>query len=674
MNILDLMPICYMSPYIAGLSSSLFEIDFMEYATDGAARSAWDTSSTTPADKNGTHTITANGNAAYSTAQKSSYNSSTKSVAFDGTGDYLSIPDSDNWNFGTGDFTIDFFVRFNAVTSTRTFFCQRDPGGGVTTLNFEYLGTTKILQITVFVTGSYLLTFTAPFDPATDTWYHIAWVREDSADAAGSWGIYINGTRQTLTKTSGNWNATLPNIGSTILLYIGQFSLGTNLLNGYLDNYRVTKGTALWTANFTISDAGLLYAGSPNFGNLFIGENTSLDSLSESTIKTEGSYALKLVATTGALNQTVTKTLTGGDILDLTGKNTIKFDARSTATGGNLELNIHDSGGTTSTHTITIASADTYQAEVWDISGVADADKDAIDQLQMKVLNAGSARDFYVDNVRGSTDLFAYMTATGGTITTDGDYKVHTFLLADTGTNFTVTNLGDIGTVEYLVVGGGGGGSYCGGGAGGFRTASGFAVAAQAYEITVGDGGAQSGTPGTIQGSSGESSVFSTISSAGGGGGGAAITNPAGLDGGSGGGAGDNVASPGSGNTPSTTPSQGSNGGHGVVDLTGFGGGGGASAVGGDGIGGVTDKGGNGGNGTASSITGSAVTYAGGGGGLGDVTGGTGGTGGGGNGGGLGGAGTVGTDNLGGGGGGGNSSDNAKVGGSGIVIIRYQFQ
>ena len=390
MNILDLMPICYMSPYIAGLSSSLFEIDFMEYATDGAARSAWDTSSTTPADKNGTHTITANGNAAYSTAQKSSYNSSTKSVAFDGTGDYLSIPDSDNWNFGTGDFTIDFFVRFNAVTSTRTFFCQRDPGGGVTTLNFEYLGTTKILQITVFVTGSYLLTFTAPFDPATDTWYHIAWVREDSADAAGSWGIYINGTRQTLTKTSGNWNATLPNIGSTILLYIGQFSLGTNLLNGYLDNYRVTKGTALWTANFTISDAGLLYAGSPNFGNLFIGENTSLDSLSESTIKTQGSYALKLVATTGALNQTVTKTLTGGDILDLTGKNTIKFDARSTATGENIKLKIHDSGGTTSTRTINISSADTYQEESWDISGVADADKNAIDQLQLKIFDTGS--------------------------------------------------------------------------------------------------------------------------------------------------------------------------------------------------------------------------------------------------------------------------------------------
>ena len=50
-------------------------------------------------------------------------------------------------------------------------------------------------------------------------------------------------------------------------------------------------------------------------------------------------------------------------------------------------------------HTIAITSADTFEEKTWDISGIADTDKDAIDQIQFKVLNADSARDFYIDNV-----------------------------------------------------------------------------------------------------------------------------------------------------------------------------------------------------------------------------------------------------------------------------------
>lgn len=68
----------------------------------------------------------------------------------------------------------------------------------------------------------------------------------------------------------------------------------------------------------------------------------------------------------------------------------------------------------------------------------------------------------------------AFMTATGGTITTDGDYKVHKFTSSGT---FTITELGKEGgagdQVQYLVVGGGGGGGNNlagGGGAGAFRT------------------------------------------------------------------------------------------------------------------------------------------------------------------------------------------------------------
>ena len=80
------------------------------------------------------------------------------------------------------------------------------------------------------------------------------------------------------------------------------------------------------------------------------------------------------------------------------------------------------------------------------------------------------------------------MAATGGTVTTSGNYKIHTFTSSGT---FTVTAVNSGGTVDSLVVaGGGGGGSYIGGGggAGGMRTSQ-KTLSAQGYTITVGAGG-----------------------------------------------------------------------------------------------------------------------------------------------------------------------------------------
>ena len=105
-----------------------------------------------------------------------------------------------------------------------------------------------------------------------------------------------------------------------------------------------------------------------------------------------------------------------------------------------------------------------------------------------------------------------YMSATGGTVTTDGNYKVHSFTSSG---SFVVTGSG---TVEYLVIGGGGGGAGKyggGGGAGAYRTASNFSVSTQTYTITVGAGGA--GGVGDNSGSNGSNSIFSTITSTGGG-------------------------------------------------------------------------------------------------------------------------------------------------------------
>jgi hypothetical protein len=187
-----------------------------------------------------------------------------------------------------------------------------------------------------------------------------------------------------------------------------------------------------------------------------------------------------------------------------------------------------------------------------------------------------------------------FVAATGGTVLTCGNYKVHVF----TGSgSFVVSNGGnDLGSnsVEYLVVAGGGGGGARhagGGGGGGFRqnypspTIAGLPVIAQTYPITVGAGGTGGTGPYAAPllprvATRGGSSIFSTITSTGGGSGNNYGTpsgcNPY-LPGGSGGGA--SLSGPnGTGNTPPVSPSQGNDGG--TVAALGGAGGGGASCAG----------------------------------------------------------------------------------------------
>ena len=269
-------------------------------------------------------------------------------------------------------------------------------------------------------------------------------------------------------------------------------------------------------------------------------------------------------------------------------------------------------------------------------------------------------------------DIYSSYGATGGTISTDGNYKVHTFNSSGT---FTID--GDNVEVQYLIIGGGGGGGNSGGGsaAGGGGGGGGFVtgtttISSNSYSITVGSGGTAGAVSTDSTGGNGGNSSFNSITATGGGGGGARYTN--GLAGGSGGGAGSKgPVSGGSG-----TSGQGYAGGDTTGDASAAnpgGGGGGAGAVGG--TVGSSGAGGNGGNGLISTITGTATYYAGGGGG-GDGNaggGGTGGLGGGGNGGS--GSGTAGTANTGGGGGGaGYAGMAAGAGGSGIVILRYLDQ
>jgi len=297
-----------------------------------------------------------------------------------------------------------------------------------------------------------------------------------------------------------------------------------------------------------------------------------------------------------------------------------------------------------------------------------------------------------------------FISATGGTITTCGNDKIHTFTGPGTFTVSSASSAAANNIVSYLILAGGGGGASWGGGgggAGGYReiknpvnvfTASpldGYGtpgnritVSAQGYPITVGGGGPGSPSyPARTCRTAGSNSVFSTITAAGGGAGTTDNPDPQGpiTNGGSGGGGYVSNAG-GTGNTPPVTPPQGNDGGTGVGAPNYVGGGGGGAG----GVGGNASQptGGAGGAGVTSCITASPVARGGGGGGGGQgptrsptsAGGGEGGSS-------LSTSGSSGTANTGGGGGAagstsptGNTAGPAGQGGSGIVVIRYKFQ
>jgi len=373
---------------------------------------------------------------------------------------------------------------------------------------------------------------------------------------------------------------------------------------------------------------------------------------------------------------------------------------------------LKDYAGTFGTNKLTI---DRNGSNIQGLAANSDLTTDRA-SVVLQYIDATQGWLYIVENNVGDLEGPTYIAASGGTETTSGDYKIHTF--TSTGT-FTVSSVGNSfgggDGVSYMVIAGGGSGSgdgSGGGGAGGYRegknsgdpyTASplnaplGLTVTAQAYPVTVGAGGT---APYSNQGASGANSVFSTITSAGGGGAGhppgPSTPEKSGAAGGSGGGAGATYSG-GAGNTPPVSPPQGNAGvaGASYPSCRGQSGGGGGAGGAAPAVSNTLDgSSAIGGVGTTTSINGSPVGRAVGGGGRvsasfepvpgrpND------GNGGGPFGGGIGGTssvpapaggngtvvGTAGTTNTGGGGGGGASNSPGKSGGSGIVIIRYKYQ
>ena len=204
-------------------------------------------------------------------SQGASYSTSTigGSAYFDGTGDYLQLASNESFNPSTGPFTFELWVYPLATT---------DSAGIFTAVTFasdsryviQYYSTTGF----GIARGSGWIAYTSVV-PTINSWSHLA----ISRDTSNNFRIFLNGVAQTL---NGGAGTTINDSGGFLAtaMKIGHWS---NYFNGYMSDIRLTKGTAVYTGNFTPPTAPLLTSGSSsiysstaNVNTTFSSSNTSL--------------------------------------------------------------------------------------------------------------------------------------------------------------------------------------------------------------------------------------------------------------------------------------------------------------------------------------------------------------------------------------------------------------
>ena len=187
------------------------------------------------------NTITANGNARISTAQSKFGGAS---MYFDGSGDYLDAGSSSALAMGTSDFTIEFWVRFDAVSQTRRLVASTL---GAFDAQAVVIRLSAANRIYAYCGGAAGVTGSIPI--TTGVWYHIAMTR-----ASGLMRIFVNGVLDGSESSPNNMTNGVRYVG-------GYYTVGTTEFhNGYIDDLRITKGVARYTANFTPPTAAFIDA------------------------------------------------------------------------------------------------------------------------------------------------------------------------------------------------------------------------------------------------------------------------------------------------------------------------------------------------------------------------------------------------------------------------------
>ena len=180
------------------------------------------------------------GDAKVSTTQ---YKYGTASMYFDGTGDYLTIPNSQNFNFGSGNFTVECWIYCTNVSPQQCIFTTPANGSGFSGIFFELVsGNTRLVSSW---SGNWDILNANTGSISVNTWTHFAIVRN-----GGTLTVYKDGT-STYTNTGLGTSSLVFGTDPATISYGRINQSDQRYFYGYIDDFRVTKGYARYTSNFT---------------------------------------------------------------------------------------------------------------------------------------------------------------------------------------------------------------------------------------------------------------------------------------------------------------------------------------------------------------------------------------------------------------------------------------
>jgi len=194
---------------------------YQKYSATELANSFTDSS-----EAGGRHNISASGDAHTDTSVKKI---GTASVQFDGTGDYLTAPSNDDWDFGTGDFTLEMWIRFankntgsGAAGANALIANHNSPNGW----QWIWRGSDNTFELWSTDGDEYSSSFTLN----NDTWYHVAVTRDGN-----TLRHYVDGVQC----GSNAFTETMSDTSTT--LQIGSYDAsGLGIIDGYMDEIRIS--------------------------------------------------------------------------------------------------------------------------------------------------------------------------------------------------------------------------------------------------------------------------------------------------------------------------------------------------------------------------------------------------------------------------------------------------
>ena len=171
---------------------------------------------------------------AYLFAGGESTAATARSVDFDGSGDYLTVGSSSDFSMGTGDFTIEGWVMFDDTSSNNGIFQISDQTDGMSSTNTTLGAFHQGTYWGIYGTGGEL---NNSISRNAKQWYHVAYVRN-----SGTSKFYVNGNPIFSRSDTGNYDGTY--------LVIGSWKASVKAIDGKISNFRVVKGTAVYTSAF----------------------------------------------------------------------------------------------------------------------------------------------------------------------------------------------------------------------------------------------------------------------------------------------------------------------------------------------------------------------------------------------------------------------------------------